>query len=56
MTTDQLIVKYFRLAELVNSLQNRLLFDPKDEIAALQCDLAKAEEAETWALVRAAGV
>lgn len=56
MNTDQLIVKYFRLAELVNSLQNRLLFNPKDEIAALQCELAKAEEAATWALIRAAGV
>lgn len=55
MTTAQLVVKYFRLAELVNSLQNRLLFDPKDEIAALQCDLAKADEAATWALILAAG-
>jgi hypothetical protein len=46
---------YFLLAELVNSLQNLLLFNPKDEIAALQCELAKADEAATWALVRSAG-
>jgi hypothetical protein len=56
MTPAQLVLRYFLLAELVNSLQNRLLFNPKDEIAALQCDLAKAEEAATWALIRAAGV
>jgi hypothetical protein len=55
MTPNQLVLKYFQLAELVNRLQVRLAYHPDDSVAALQWELAKAEEAATWALVRAAG-
>jgi hypothetical protein len=49
MTKDQLIRKYFLLNELVNRLQLR-----GDSVSALQCELAKAEEAQTWAAILAA--
>jgi hypothetical protein len=54
MSTAALVLRYFQLAELVNRLQVHLAYFPKDSTAALQLDLAKADEAVTWALVLAA--
>lgn len=53
MTKADLVRKYYLLTELVNRLQVRLAFAPNDSVASLQCELAKADEAQTWALVLA---
>lgn len=53
MTKADLVRKYYLLTELVNRLQVRLSFAPADSVAALQLDLAKADESGTWAAVLA---